>query len=870
MRIGKAIGAAVTGLLAAVVTIGIIVAVGIAAGDDADLTYRTLDYETTILPDGGLRIEQHIDMRLRERDDDDGDARPWKQLYQQYRLSADGLADITDISVRNVTDGTDYTRTDPATPDGIGDAQWDADYAGHWYIADVTDSAADPQLYEPGRDGYALDGPGRLPDVGGDSGDTATDASADSRLIEIGWNIPVTTEADSLRFDVTMTFVGAVTRYDDIAAFQWEPVGVTNPIPVGTLTGVVRFPDGVAASDAPAWLHSAGAADTTRDDDGTLRFTIRDIRAGQYVDLVAAYPADATRAPDGWADTAVGTGGDWIRRGDGDRLDALTASETVQEQAWRDSQRVRARISVIAWSIAAVVGVSIAVAALVLAIRNRRAAQYHGDVDIRYDPPAMSPAAAARMADFLHLDATAATEHGDDDQTLETRQLTATLLSLAAKHAIAIHPGPAKLYRGIDLAAAAPARLALMISADSGRLHDAGTTSTIVLLRDDPGRYESDDADADAAGGTAGTQTVDGSGRSTAIDASTQSVLTALDPARDLTPSERALLHLLHKIGRRLNTRVFDMRQMRKTCKKWKSGYKTLADYTQACTDEYDALDATEPRRGATIIGLAGCAIAVIGAIVAVAGGNATLAIIFGTPLLAVSVAALCVTSQTVLTDRGQALAGDVIGFHRYLAAYGTVGGGTAFGGTADDDRAAVPQLQRCDQYLVYATAFGFSGRLLADLADAYPQLVDPDWLDAYAASSPLYWSYRPYGWYGIGWGYRYGDDFDGPSDGRADGRQVAGDGMNRRAGAGSDGDSGISDGRGPIGGVGPSAFGLDVGDFGTQLAAGFADLTATIQAAAPTSDGGSGGLGGSGGSFSGGSFGGSSGGAGGGSFGGR
>ena len=797
MRIRKAIRAAAAGLLVAVVIIGIIVTVGIAAGDDADLTYRTLDYETTILPDGSLRIEQHIDMRLRERDDDNGDTRPWKQLYQQYRLSADGLADITDISVRNVTADSDYTRIDPATPDNVSNTQWDNQYAGHWYIADVTDSATNPQPYEPGRDGYTLDGPARLPDVDGDT-TAASDGSGEStpaagrRLIEIGWNIPTTTEADSLRFDVTMTFVGATTRYNDIAAFQWEPVGATNPIPIGTLTGVVHLPNGVTAADAPAWLHYAGTADTTRDNDGTLHFTIRNIHAGQYVDIVAAYPADATRAPDGWTDTTD----DWIRHGDGDRLAALTASETTQEQAWRDSQRTRARILVIAWTAASIIGIAVAVAALILAIRNHRAAQYHGDIDIRYDPPTMSPAAAARMADYLHLDTTATR---DDDQTLETRQLTATLLSLAAKHAIAIHPGPAKLYRGINLADASPARLALMISADSGRLHDAGTTSTIVLLRDDPGKYESDDTDP----GNAPT---------------------------GLTQPEHALLHLLHKIGRRIGTRVFDMRQMRKTCKKWKSGYKTLADYTQACNDEYDTLDATEPRHGATIAALVGCVIGIIGAIVAIAGGNTTLAIIFGTPLLAVSVAALCITSQTVLTERGQALAGDVIGFHRYLAAYETYGGGTTDdgtaigrmsdvngpvgngtglnGGTGDERRTAAPQLQRCDQYLIYATAFGFAGRLLTDLADAYPQFTDPDWLDTYAATSPLYWSYRPYGWYGAGWGYGYGDE-------------AADDDTNRRAGAGS------VDGHGPAGGIGPSAFGLDIDDFGTQLAAGFSDITA-------------------------------------------
>ena len=116
------------------------------------------------------------------------------------------------------------------------------------------------------------------------------------------------------------------------------------------------------------------------------------------------------------------------------------------------------------------------------------------------------------------------------------------------------------------------------------------------------------------------------------------------------------------------------------------------------------------------------------------------------------------------------------------------------------------------DRYLVYAAAFGISDRVMAEFAKAYPQVTDPQWLDAHGAGSLLYWSYRPYGY-----GY-----MGGPTAG---------------AGAGGVG-----------GGFDPASFSANFGDFGARLNAGF-----------------------SGGSFSGGGgFGGSSGGIGGGSFGGR
>ena len=86
------------------------------------------------------------------------------------------------------------------------------------------------------------------------------------------------------------------------------------------------------------------------------------------------------------------------------------------------------------------------------------------------------------------------------------------------------------------------------------------------------------------------------------------------------------------------------------------------------------------------------------------------------------------------------------------------------------------------DQYLVYAAAFGISDRVMAEFAKAYPQVTDPQWLDAHGAGSLLYWSYRPYGY-----GY-----MGGPTAG---------------AGAGGVG-----------GGFDPASFSANFGDFGARL----------------------------------------------------
>lgn len=143
--------------------------------DGADLSYRTLDYDVTATADGDLKVTEHIDIKLRKRKDDDGKTKPWKQLYQQYMLKTDNLTDITDISVRNVTNGIDYGhQAKPRLPDDVPQDEWDSDYANHWYIADVTDDDDNPQPYVPGKDGLTLDG------------------YSEDKTVEIGWNIPTT------------------------------------------------------------------------------------------------------------------------------------------------------------------------------------------------------------------------------------------------------------------------------------------------------------------------------------------------------------------------------------------------------------------------------------------------------------------------------------------------------------------------------------------------------------------------------------------------------------------------------------------------------------------------------------------------------
>ena len=729
-------------LIFSVITIPLLV----FGDDDADLSYRTLDYEVTVTADGDLEVTQHIDIKLKQREDDDGDTRPWKQMYQQYTLDSSKLTDITDITVTNVSDGTTYSQTEPQSPSDISDSEWNTRYANHWYVADVSAGDWDPKAYEPGKDGLK-------------PSDNTMDS--ETKTIEIGWNIPSTVSADSLQFDISFTMHDVITKWNDIASFQWEPFGVTNQVPIGKVTGSIRFPQSLGTDQSWAWLHNERTSSIKREANGGFTFTAYDITAGDYLDVVAAFDASAA--------------GDMTFTKAGDHLDALISDETSQERQWQQRQRTVAIISVIVWIVTIAIGAALCAWGICAVIRTNRDARYRGTIEYWREQPGISPASAAMMMNIVEPEA----------ESVDDCQLTATVLSLALKKAIAIYPGPASLYRGINMSTATPASIAGMIGTDAGRVDAARTTSTIVIL----------------------PSAIDGAPNAQQLG---------------LSQSEDALLNLLIAISQRVGCPVFDLNQMKDACKDWEDGYKTLERFTGSCASEFAMLGAARSAMARYLTpGLLAVLLGIVSVILNNEMRHTVAGIIIGIPFFLIGWFIALAGASQVITATGQDIAGRCLGLKHYMQDFSDF-----------SDRGAA-DMALWDWYMVYAAAFGISERVQRELAKAYPQITDPDWLDAYASDMLFYWTYRPYGWYGHH--YAHDGGFDGP-----------------------DGAIGGPNGMPPA--FGGDAFAASFSDLNMQLSAGFADITATIEAAAPSSSGGGGG----------GGFGGSSGGSGGGSFGGR
>ena len=108
------------------------------SGDEADLSYRSVDFDAQLQSNGDIRFTEHLDYQLKERENDDGDTKPWKQLYLTFKLRNQDLTNITDISVTNASTGEQYTHIAPQLPSDVSNSEWESEYAGNWYFADTT------------------------------------------------------------------------------------------------------------------------------------------------------------------------------------------------------------------------------------------------------------------------------------------------------------------------------------------------------------------------------------------------------------------------------------------------------------------------------------------------------------------------------------------------------------------------------------------------------------------------------------------------------------------------------------------------------------------------------------------------------------
>ncbi|WEV73755.1 DUF2207 domain-containing protein [Bifidobacterium sp. ESL0798] len=696
-----------------------------------DISYRSLKYDASVAANGDLRFTEHIDMKLNQRPN----GKPWKQLFQQYKIDDGKLTAITDVSVKDVSHGKTYQLGSAKSTKTVDDARWNDDYAGTWYAMDTSDHDHD---YAPAAQGDTdTDSP--------DANDGETRDNDNGHTVEIGWNIPATGSTDSLRFDVSMTFKGVVSVYNDVSYMKWEPVGDDNEIPIDSLQGHVSLPKSTTKSQTWQWLHYDGDGNVHKSADHGVDFSAKYVKAHRHVDLVSMFGVQGMKQPSVKLPDKI------------DMKNMVLYDERVEAENYQRELRKRDD------ELKDVVGLTLMamVAVVAMVIYNNRKIRCRSAVTYFRDIPPISPAAAAKLMGVLEP---------LGSRAMRSRRMSATLLSLASKKIIALYPGRMQWYDGIDMDAASVQQIDAAAK-DENRPRSGKATGVVKIL---PLAY---------------------------ADISAQP---------ELADSERALLDFLTSASAQLGAKVFDLSQLNECIKEWSGGIAAKQRFDDVADSEFDQMQVTGFQWQYllfTAITVALLVAAFIGSLALVAYGGIAWMVVFGIPLMFFFVFAISLMQNQKLIGSGQEAAAWILGFRKYLE---------DFSNFVNRD---IPDLVLWDRYLVYATAFGISKRLVKELSKAFAQVPQNVQFSDDSNDSLT---------------YRYAI---GPSD------------------------------------AANTAYGSGLGDLGSQFASGFSDIQATcsrISSSSNNGDGSGGGISIGSGGGGGGSFGGSGGGSGGGSFGGR
>ena len=644
------LGALALALVAALVTC--LAVLYISNRNRPDLVYDSVDYDVQVLDNGDLRISQTLTVTMNSREDDHGKKRPWRELYQRYQIKPDRLTSISDISVSDLTNGSAYRQADPPKdPDNLDQVpDWDKTMAGTWYMGTVSDAGL--ESYNPGDAGQGS--------ACGDQGNQCQ--------VELGWNIPQTAKDSGRRFRIDMTFHGVTTAHPDVAEFQWEPVGGTNQIPVEHMSANVKLPKQIGTEkgkDAKAWLHFAGRGSYQVGDDSRIQFSADRIEPGQHLDLVVLFDAGRTSSV--------------VRTDSQPARDRIVEHERQQYERWHAEQTRRARIGLLAGVLAVLAAITLIAVMLWQAFRTYGDSQYRGDIIYYRQPPDLSPAVAAVVNDLM--------------LTRESpigRQLSATILSLASKRAIALipvkHEGRANSGGGS------------VTKAMRSLLHKGKKQSMEVVINPV--------CSQDRA--------------SLALSFSEEACLTMLEGACAMMGSEDKRFDLYEMIALFSSTEA-------------SHGKVYLETFDKAVKYETNNADLRAYRHG---IGVLAFLAGLLAAFILLAGFlPGTVLVRAPLAVLLVAVAAFSVRygCSQVLSRNGQLMAGQVSGLRRYLLDF------------SDFSHRGVEDLVLWDRYLVYAAAFGISDRVVTQLAQSSPELTDYAWLTDNARGSLLYWTFLPY-----------------------------------------------------------------------------------------------------------------------------
>jgi uncharacterized membrane protein len=322
--------------------------------DDSKQLMEQLNVIVEPQKNGDVKMTETWRVNLEDRD------RPYKNFYRTFRNDSAKADDITDLTVYDEDEQRQYQ-----------------------FIGDV-----DPE--------------------NGDYKDNTCYIHKASRLTELGWFMP-SIDSGVRTFKISYTIKNLISVYRDTAVLYQFLVPDEFSIPITSLTGTIRLPEGGKKDDLRVWMHSDASGVISIDSATQISFTAEKIPAKTYVDVRVCMPTGLFKESPRQVDTSV--------------LESIQAEEQEwarKAQERQERERKLGVLDVVLGSFAFLLGIVV----LVVRVRKNRRFQVNAPEYTREIPEGNSPAGIAKL--FYYYS-------GGVKDTVSDRVLSATVMSLAQK-----------------------------------------------------------------------------------------------------------------------------------------------------------------------------------------------------------------------------------------------------------------------------------------------------------------------------------------------------------------------------------------------------------------------------------------------------
>jgi uncharacterized membrane protein len=317
-----------------------------------------MDIASTVEPNGDMKVTETWTVTLQDR------GRAYSNLYRTFPVDTSKVDDITDVAV--------YDQDQKKNYEFAGDVDPQDDFVATGVMADKC------YLHR--------------------SGDT----------VELGWFMPKL-DSGTRTFAVSYTLKNIVQVNQDTAVLYNFFLPQNFSLPVTSLTGSVRFPQGGSKDAVRAWLHTTvNSNNLTIDSADSIKFSASEIPAGTSVEVRLCMP------PRLFPDSKKISG------------QSVLPGIEKEEQQWAEDYAAAQDRRYALGIIDALTGFLILAAAIAALVVSRRKYRRHisGAPEYTRDiPPGNSPAGIAHLFYF----------YGGIGDKEKNRMFSATLLSLARK-----------------------------------------------------------------------------------------------------------------------------------------------------------------------------------------------------------------------------------------------------------------------------------------------------------------------------------------------------------------------------------------------------------------------------------------------------